>query len=236
MKKNTIFFRLILIIFLAFAYFTCDDFNLLTGAMGYPTPSEIQKIIAPDAEDNDWFGYSVSISGDYAIVGACTEDGAGSDRGAAYIFHRTGITTWDAGVKIIAPDAEDGDWFGMSVSISGDYAIVGAFFENGAGTFRGAAYIFHRTGINTWDTGVKIIAPDAEDNDMLSTVSISGDYAIVGACYEDGAGSDRGAAYIFHRTGITTWDAGVKITAPDAEDNDWFGGAVSISGDYAVVG
>jgi len=72
---------------LSFIYFSCDDFNLWTGAMGEPpTPSEIQKIIASDAEDNDIFGTSVSISEDYAIVGAMREDGTGTDRGAAYIF------------------------------------------------------------------------------------------------------------------------------------------------------
>jgi hypothetical protein len=86
MKEKAIFFRIILIIFLAFAYFTCDDFNLLTGAMGYAAPSEIQKITAPDAEDNDSFGFCSSISGDYVIVGTDYEDGMGIDRGAAYIL------------------------------------------------------------------------------------------------------------------------------------------------------
>jgi hypothetical protein len=196
------------------------------------------KITASDTADNDYLGWSVSISGDYAIVGAADEDGSGTDRGAAYIFHRTGANTWDAGTKITASaDAADNDYFGHSVSISGDYAIIGANMEDGNGTDRGAAYIFHRTGANTWDAGTKITATDAADYDHFGySVSISGDYAIVGAADEDGSGTDRGSAYIFHRTGTNTWDADTKITASDAADNDYFGHSVSISDDYAIVG
>ena len=207
------------------------------SAKPIPYSEMVQKIAAGDSQADDYFGYSVSISGDYAIVGG-TGDPL-SDAGAAYIFHRTGTSTWDAGTKITAPDAQVGDYFGCSVSISGDYAIVGAYGESGGAgdpkPYAGAAYIFHRTGTNTWDTGTKIISPDASAADDFGySVSISGNYAIVGA---NGTGwSNEGAAYIFHSTGTNTWDAGTKIISPDAQANDWFGVSVSISGDYAIVG
>jgi hypothetical protein len=207
------------------------------------------KLMAPDAQAHDEFGWSVAISGDYAIVGAYGEDGGAGNplisAGAAYIFHRTGDNTWDGGVKLMAPDAQSDDEFGYSVAISGDYAIVGARFEDGgAGNPRpesGAAYIFHRTGDNTWDGGVKLMAPDAQYGDMFGcSVAISGDYAIVGAKSEDRGTGDpidyAGAAYIFHRTGDNTWDAGTKLVAPDAQAGDYFGFSVAISGDYAIVG
>jgi len=144
---------------------------------------------------------------------------------------------WSSELKINASDAADNDRFGDSVSMSGDYAIIGAPFENGSGSLRGAAYIFRRTGTNTWDSGTKITAADAADSDEFGiSVSISGDYAIAGAFREDGAGTDRGAAYIYHRTGTNTWSTGTKITASDAADNDNFGISVSISGDYALAG
>jgi hypothetical protein len=195
------------------------------------------KIVASDAELDDHFGYSVAISGDYAIVGAESEDAGGIEAGAAYIFRRTGEDTWDAGVKIVASDADGGDYFGRSVAISGDYAIVGAEGEDADGSNAGAAYIFRRTGENTWDAGVKIVASDTEAGDRFGYgVAISGDYAIVGAGYEDAGGIEAGAAYIFRRTGENTWDAGVKIVASDAEASDHFGRSVAISGDYAIVG
>lgn len=200
------------------------------------------KITASDAMAGDYFGYSVSICGDYAIVGAQYVDVNGSmSAGAAYIFHRTGPNEWDDGIKIIAPDAQTADQFGCSVSISGDYAIVGALGERGGDgdplMNAGAAYIYHRTGPNTWDDGTKIIASDAQELDLFGySVSIDGDYVIVGSYWEDDGGSNAGAAYIFNRTGTNAWDAGTKIVADDAHTNDWFGASVSIHGDYAVVG
>jgi len=207
------------------------------------------KIVATDPQAGDEFGYSVSISGNYAIVGAIYEAGGPGDplplAGAAYAFRRTGTNTWDAGTKIVAPDAQASDLFGWSVSISGDYAIVGADNESGGAgdpvPNAGAAYIYRRTGTNTWDAGTKIVATDPQAGDQFGySVSISGDYAIVGAVYENGGTGDplnsAGAAYIFHRTGTNTWDAGIKIIATDPQTNDYYGLSVSISGDYAIVG
>lgn len=202
----------------------------------------LRKALAGDAQAGDDFGSSVSLSGDYAIVGAHAEAGS---TGAAYIFRRTGPTTWDDGVKLTASDAQAGDHFGISVSISGDYAIVGAYWEAGGTgnplSYAGAAYIFRRTGLNTWDSGTKLVAPDVQAGDYFgNSVSISGDYAVVGATREDGGAgdplSDAGAAYIFHRTGVNVWDSGVKLVAPDAQAGDSFGVSLSTNGRYAIVG
>ena len=194
------------------------------------------KILASDAAGGDRFGYreGVGISGDYAIVGAPNNADGGFNSGSAYIFHRTGTNTWDAGTKILASDAAVNDYFGYSVAIDGDYAIAGAFRDNSA---RGSAYIFHRTGTNTWDAGTKIVASDAANGDLVGfSVGISGDYAIVGAYGNDDGGGNSGSAYIFRRTGTNTWDAGTKILASDAAGGDNFGQSVAIDGDYAIVG
>ena len=163
------------------------------------TWDSITQLLAPDAQGGDYFGCSVSIDGDYAIVGANYEDEGGSEAGAAYIFHRSGPDTWDAGTKIIAPDAESSDNFGHSVGISGDYAIVGARNENQGGSRAGAAYIFQQTAVDVWDTGIKVLAPDAEQDDRFGTsVGLSGIYYLVGALYEDEAGDNAGAGYVFY--------------------------------------
>ena len=192
--------------------------------LGFLQATEV-KITASDAEYDDQFGNSVSISGDYAIVGAHYEDTGGNSAGAAYIFYRSG-TNWTQQVKITASDAHTFGGFGSSVSISGDYAIVGA--SGGSGT----AYIFYRSG-TSWTEQAKITASDAEAWDFFGcSVSISGDYTIVGAY---GESSYTGASYIFYRSG-TNWNQQAKITASDAQANDQFGCSVSISGDYAIVG
>ncbi|MGB1242390.1 MAG: FG-GAP repeat protein, partial [Chitinophagales bacterium] len=201
---------------------------------------EIIKAAINDPEAGDLFGYSVSISGDYAIVGAYYEDTGASDAGAAYIFHKDqgGTNNWGEVKKIQASDIQSGDWFGFSVSISGDYAIVGAYHK---GNNTGATYIFHKDqgGTDNWGQVKKIQASDIQGGDNFGrSVSISGDYAIVGAPLEDTGGLDAGAAYIFHKDqgGSNNWGEVKKIQASDKETGDWFGESVSISGDYAIVG
>ncbi len=193
------------------------------------------KLTASDAEEEDYFGLSVSISGDYAIIGADEEDSAApaGESGAAYIFYRSG-TNWTQQAKITASDAHFNDYFGCSVSISGDYAIVGAYYKEIDGSYPGAAYIFYRSGTD-WTQQAKITASDAQESDLFGmSVSISGDYAIVGAYGEDTAGSNAGAAYSYLRNGVT-WTEKSKITASDAQADDYFGVGVSISSDYAIV-
>jgi hypothetical protein len=194
------------------------------------------KVTASDGGGSDLFGGSVSIDGNYAVVGAVGEDSGGSNSGAAYIYRRTDTNAWADETKIVASDAAAGDLFG-TVDIDGDYVIVGAKHESTGLDIFGAAYIFRRTGLNTWDSGTKIVASDREDGDLFGTsVSISGNYAIVGANGEDAGGSGAGAAYIFRRTDTNTWDSGTKIVASDAAAGDNFGVSVSIDGDYAIVG
>ena len=92
---------------------------------------EAVKAVASDRAAFDLYGYSVSISGDYAIVGAKQEDhnetgGQFLDKaGAAYIL-KNNSGTWTVVQKLVAPDRAEDDEFGYSVAISGDYAIVGA--------------------------------------------------------------------------------------------------------------
>ncbi len=201
---------------------------------------EVAILTASDAEDGDEFGFSVAISGDYAVVGAHKEDGvAGTDRGAVYVFDRNsgGPDAWGEVTILTASDAEDGDEFGCSVSIGGDFVVVGADHKDGAGTDSGAAYIFDRNkdGPDAWGEALILTASDAETNDQFGwSVAISSDSVVIGAPYEGDAGVYLGAVYVFHRTTGTMW----KLTAASAEDGDRFGNSVSISinGDYVVVG
>ena len=203
--------------------------------------SQEAKLTASDAEEDDEFGFSVSISGDQAIVGAYMDDDAGFDSGSAYIFTKdSGSSTWSQTAKLTASDAENFDLFGSSVSISGDQAIVGAWRrDEDAGSQSGAAYIFAKDSeSSTWSQVVKLTASDAEEDDLFGfSVSISGDYAIVGAVGNNDAGQDSGSAYIFEkdpRSGL--WSQVAKLTASDADEGDGFGRSVSISGDQAIVG
>ena len=209
----------------------------------YTIPNhEMAKLVASDKLANDYFGWSVSISGDGSrvVVGAYLADPGGtSDAGAAYIFLRTG-TTWTQEAKIFASDKVASDQFGTSVSISSDGSrvVVGALYSDPSGiTNAGAAYIYLRTG-TTWSQEAKLTASDKAASDYFgSSVSISSDGSrvVVGAYASDPGGtSDAGAVYIYLRTG-TTWTQEAKITASDKLASDYFGISVSITSDGSRV-
>jgi len=138
------------------------------------TWTEQAKLTASDGTKRDFFGISVAISGDYAIVGAHRDHS-----GSAYIFVRNG-ENWTEQAKLTASDALGSDQFGISVAISGDYAIVGDHTYDGAGVNSGSSYVFVRNG-EIWTEQAKLTASDIAAGDLFgSSVSISGDYAIVG--------------------------------------------------------
>ncbi len=125
--------------------------------------------------------------------------------------------------------------------MSGQTAIVGAFFNDDNGESSGAAYIFQRDqgGPDNWGEVTKLTASDAATGHKFGNcVSIDGDTAIVGAYTHDGAGTMSGAAYIFQRHwgGPNNWGEVAKLTASDAAANDWFGLRVSLAGSTAIVG
>ena len=102
--------------------------------------------------------------------------------------------------KLTASDAADADQFGISVSISGDTATIGARGNDDAGFFSGSAYIFrrHEGGADNWGEFNKLNASDAASSDQFGfSVSISGDTAIVGARLSSDVGTASGSAYIY---------------------------------------
>ncbi|MDD5063800.1 MAG: peptidylprolyl isomerase [Phycisphaerae bacterium] len=185
-----------------------------------------------DGNANDWFGYSVAVDANHAIIGA---PGDGGNIGAAYIFERNdGI--WTQKTKLTAFDGgEVGDYFGISVSISANYAIVGAVGDD---DYMGAAYLFKNNGGN-WTVYAKLLPYDDDIDDRFGqSVAISGDCAVVGAWLNDAAGVNTGSAYVFYRNqdGTDQWGQQARLEAADAVNQDRFGYSVAINGEYIIVG
>ncbi len=203
---------------------------------------QVKKLTASDGAGGDYFGWSVSISGDTLVVGA---DFADSATGAAYVFARNhgGADNWGQVKKLTASDGDWNDYFGFSVSISEDTAVVGAQgAEIGGNSRQGAVYVFARDqgGADNWGQVKKLTAFDgAADNSFGGSVSISGDAntLVVGARGAAiGGNNSQGAAYVFERSqgGADNWGQVKKLTAPDGTVGDYFG-TVSISGDAGVL-
>jgi len=196
-----------------------------------------QKLTAPDGAAGDFFGTSVSLFEDSALVSAPFDDvGANDAQGSAYVFVRTG-TMWSFQQKLTAPDGAANDSFGSAVSLSGESALVGAAFKTiGGSPAQGSAYVFVRTG-TTWSFQQQLTDADGAYSDLLGfSVSLSGDTALAGAPLDGvGAASSQGSVSVFTRTG-TTWSFQQKLIAADGSASDFFGYAVTVSGETVLAG
>jgi hypothetical protein len=142
-----------------------------------------------------------------------------------------------------AANAGDFDYFGSALAISADGTTLatGGYYEDGAGLNAGAVYIFVWDGAG-WTQQAYLTADNGGDFDQFGqalALSADGNTLAVGALYEDGSisgdGSDdnatnSGAAYIFSRTD-SNWTQQAYLKASNGEVDDFFGGAVALSGD-----
>ena len=187
-----------------------------------------QKISGEGA--NDYFsGYgAVDIHEDTIIVGAY-KHGTNNNTGKAYVYTRSG-ETWSLESSIVSDDLATDDKFGISVSVHGDYAVVGAQLDDGPSQ-SGAGYIFYRNG-TSWSQQQKL-NPGASDENVGTHVSIYGDYVVLSG---KRSGSDlRGRAHVYKRSG-TTWGNHTVISNPNPASNDAFSERLSITDGYVAIG
>ncbi|WP_244247563.1 FG-GAP repeat protein [Leptospira yasudae] len=214
---------------------------------------------ASNANSNDRFGISVSISGNTIVVGASLDGGSGS----AYVFQRTG-TTWVQEAILKASNFDSGDLFGSDVAINQDVIVVGAQSEdsnqntitngttastNNSKSDSGAAYVFRRAA-GVWTQEAYLKAPNSDNGDFFgSSVSIAGNTIAIGAYQESSqsasingttASADNskfaaGAVYVYQRSaGIWVQEAFLKASNLDSSDR--FGSSVAIVGNTLTVG
>jgi hypothetical protein len=206
--------------------------------------TQTAKLTASDGATSDFFGQSVAVSGDTAVVGALGDDiGANTDQGSAYVFVKpsggwSGTLTQTA--KLTASDGAMNNIFGYSVAISGDTVVVGGYAANNS---QGSAYAFVKPS-GGWSGALtqtaKLAASDAMIEDFFGgSVAISGDTVVVGASGDDVANTNQGSAYVFVKPGGGwggTLTQTAKLTASDGATGDFFGQSVAVSGDTVVIG
>ncbi|MCB0823091.1 MAG: T9SS type A sorting domain-containing protein [Bacteroidales bacterium] len=206
---------------------------------------QIQKVVASDRDQLDFFGEAVAIDGDYAIVGSKYQD---SDEGAAYIFKVNDEGVFEQTAILEAPDPYAGSYFGHSVAIYNKTAVVGAPLEayDATGTNymteAGAIYIFTRGDGEEWSFWQKIVPADRDYLAQFGySVALHGEHMVVSARSEkkDENGlnpiTEAGAAYTLIRDG-DLWVINQKIVASDRAEQDWFGEDLAIYGNTIVIG
>lgn len=201
------------------------------------------KLVADDGMTGDLLGRAVAISGDTALIGANQVDAGGNtNSGAAYVFLRSPATgVWaQQHPRLVPGDSATGDEFGISVSVSADTALVGAYLAGSPGkTEAGAAYVFVRNPASgAWVQQTKLLAADSASGDHFGlSVALSGDLALIGAPDADPGGrTSAGAAYVFVRNPASgVWTQQAKLVAANGVASDIFGSAVALSGSRAAV-
>ncbi len=191
------------------------------------------KLLAADGTADDQFGNSVAIDGDTIVVASPTDSVVGANSGSAYVFTRT-AGVWTQQAKLTPPDGLAGALFGSSIAVSADTVVVGSSQDNDNGNLSGSAYIFTRNAGN-WSFQTKLLPSDGLSGRLFGyAVAIDGDTVLAGSIKDQPSGLNSGSAYIFTRAGIT-WTQQAKLIADDGEANDWFGNAVALQGDTALV-
>ena len=194
-------------------------------------------LTASDASSSDFFGSSVDLEGNRAILGAYARGcDAGFQCGAVYVFEFDG-TVWDETAILTASDADEGGLFGYTISLSGDVALVGApVADCPTGGSCGAAYAYAFDG-EQWNEEAILTPSDLEPGDRFGfSVSLEGDRAVVSAPLADcSAGENCGAAYVFSRN-AAGWTEDTRLVARDFGADALFGTSVALSGDRALVG
>jgi len=205
--------------------------------------TQTAKLLPAAVTGGDNFGFSASITTNFALVGTPYDDDYGPDSGAAYLFGRNtgGVNNWGLIKKLYAGDPTGGDYFGQSVSVVNNFLIVGAPGADDTGPNSGAAYVFGRNtgGGGNWGQAAKLLASDATDEDLFGwSVSISQNFAVVGAPDDDDQGLKSGSAYIFNRDegGHDNWGQVKKLMGAEGTGGDMFGWSVSIDGELVVSG
>jgi hypothetical protein len=215
----------------------------------------------------DQFGISVAVDGDTVVVGAYSEDSSTTginstpnegttDSGATYVFVRSS-GTWTQQAYLKASQVSVADYFGISVAVSGDTVVVGAYSEDSSTTGinstpnegasdSGATYVFVRSS-GTWTQQAYLKASQVSGFDYFGiSVAVSGDTVVVGANGEDSsttginstpneAASSSGAAYVFVRSS-GTWTQQAYLKASQVSGFDIFGDSVAVDGDTVIVG
>jgi len=218
------------------ALFGSDEYTSGNGSVYVFTRTGISwtqqaKLIASDGANSDEFGYAVSLDGNTALIGAMYDNDNGVHSGSAYVFTRTG-TTWTQQQKLLPSDGVTDAQFGISVSLNGDTALIGANRDDDNGNRSGSAYVFTRTG-TTWTQQAKLIASDGASEERFGiAIALEGDTALIGSETPDN-GQYSGSVYVFTRIG-TTWTEQQKLLASDGAAIDWFGFSIALDDDTAL--
>lgn len=195
--------------------------------------TETEKLVASDLQADQFFGQSVSVSGDVIVVGAYLDDALGFGAGAAYVFERSG-GSWVETQRLTASDGTTDDRFGWDVAANPDLLLISSHGSDEIGPHSGAAYVFEREG-GVWVEQQKLVPSDPKAGARFAySLDVDGDWAVIGCPFDDTLGAGAGSAYIWRRQGHQ-WIEHQKLTASDGQPDDLLAEQVGMDGDLVIL-
>lgn len=190
---------------------------------------EEAKLTAPGVPTLQFFGRDVSISGNTVAIVMSTAL-QGTPPGVVYVFERT-ESDWELQAQLI-PEGTDDDSFLISVSLSGDLLLIGAWLDNGGA---GAAYVFRRSGTE-WTQEARLVASNSESHEFGEAVAIQGEFAVVGAPSVAFPDAFRGGAAYVYQYEAGSWSEVAELAASDGRDESNFGRSVAMEDGVVLIG
>ncbi|MEY2407458.1 MAG: hypothetical protein QOF48_128 [Verrucomicrobiota bacterium] len=221
-----------------------DDFGVGDAGTAYvydlagATPTvPVVTLANPTPLSGEYFGLAVAISGTRLIVGAYGERTVDFYVGAAYVYDLLSGSPNTPVYTLRNPTPANGDYFGVSVAISGTRAVVGARFDDTAALNSGSAYVYELAGPTPTTPVLSLSRPNPVGNEFFGiSVSMSGPRIVVAAHRDNTGATNAGAAFVFDLSSATPSIPILTLTNPTPAAQDVFGRSVSISGDRVVVG
>ena len=181
----------------------------------------------PTPADGDRFGIRLAMDGDYAVIGAWSDDTLVDHTGAAYIYH---METGELIHTVDNPEPANADHFGYDIAAAGGYTAIAAADDDDPFGDSGSVYIFDILSGNLIHT-IRNPSPNTGD-DFGHSVGMSDEYVVISAPYDDTTGTNHGRVYVFD---VTTGSLIYTFDNPDPDDSDRFGLRADVSGHYALI-
>ncbi len=205
------------------------------SSLTHTTP--IASLTNPAPGVSDYFGVSVAVAGNYAVVGAAGDDVGAVDVGTAFVYDLASATPGFAIVGLPNPTPAVADEFGYAVAVAGDHVLIGAYGDDTAAEGAGSAYAYDLSSTTPGNPVATFNAHLPASRDQFGrSVAAVGDYVVVGAPEEDAAVVDAGAVYVFDVTSPAPTESIAVLHNPTPERDDEFGCSVAAAGTQVVVG
>ncbi|HPF37572.1 MAG TPA: FG-GAP repeat protein [Phycisphaerae bacterium] len=196
--------------------------------------TQVTKLTLASGQQNDYFGCSVAIDGDTAMVGAYWEDPNGVFNGGAVYVYEEADGSWPQVAMITPDDSATNRDFGWRVALHGTTCAISTSGVPASGFDDTAVYVFEESG-GVWSQVARLIPDDPETSDGFGdAVALDGATILVGAPSRYNYSFEAGVAYAFEKVN-DVWSQTAKFSAPDPGQNANFGDSVSVDGPTVAI-